>query len=170
MNNRDITKLSNPDTVKVIKEQPDTVRITVLRPLDTTDAPVKPPRTRLEFVDQASNATSLLKQTSAQIERAPLPSAERLYLPPGSDPTANGRRDSEASMSEQQSDDVSNNSSKQVSKPAEHVEPDGHRQETQSNTEIQPTDGEGEVVPKNTPPVTSSPLKEVTRLIILLLT
>lgn len=45
MNGFDITKLSNPAAVTLIKNQPPTVHITVLRPIGEDDeAPVKPPR------------------------------------------------------------------------------------------------------------------------------
>ncbi|XP_067950888.1 tyrosine-protein phosphatase non-receptor type 13-like [Watersipora subatra] len=64
VNGLNISKLSNPAAVALIKNQPTTVRITVLRPVDSSDAPAKPPRTNnlLKNVAAAAHALALGSQ------------------------------------------------------------------------------------------------------------
>lgn len=45
INGCDITKLSNPAAVTLIRNQPTKVTITILRPVATSEVPTKPPRT-----------------------------------------------------------------------------------------------------------------------------
>ena len=76
MNGHDITKLSNPAAVTLIKNQPSKVTISILRPADSSDAPVKPPRTDQPVQEKSTSSFEDTKAASIQRERPQLSSQQ----------------------------------------------------------------------------------------------